>query len=136
MTSETILIIDDSREIVAALTDILQSRGYSVLSANNGRQGLRLAEEKEPDLILLDWNLPVLSGYQVLEALRERGDRAPVVLMTLYGSESVAIQAFRLGIRDYIPKPLRVPETLAAIERALAEDRLRKEKERIARQLE
>jgi len=136
MTSETVLIIDDSKEIVAALTDILVSRGYKVISANNGRQGLWLAEEKEPDLILLDWNLPILSGYQVLEALRERGDRAPVVLMTLYGSESVAIQAFRLGIRDYIPKPLRVPETLAAIERALTEDRLRQEKERIARQLE
>jgi transcriptional regulator with GAF, ATPase, and Fis domain len=56
--------------------------------------------------------------------------------MTIYGSESVAVQAFRLGIRDYIPKPFRVPETLAAIERALAEDRLRREKERIARQLE
>jgi two-component system NtrC family sensor kinase len=136
MTAETILIIDDSREIVAALTDVLQSRGYTVLSANNGRQGLWLAEQEEPDLILLDWNLPLLSGYQVLEALRERGNQAPVVLMTLYGSESVAVQAFRLGIRDYIPKPLRVPDTLAAIERALVEDRLRQEKEQIARQLE
>ena len=136
MAGEKILIVDDNRQIVAALTDVLQSKGYDVLSAHNGRQGLRLAVEGEPDLILLDWNLPQLSGYQVLEALREQGNRAPVVLTTMYGSESVAVQAFRLGVRDYIPKPLRVPETLAAIEQALAEERLHREKERISLQLE
>jgi len=136
MAGEKILIVDDNRQIVAALTDVLQSKGYDVLSAHNGRQGLRLAVEGEPDLILLDWNLPQLSGYQVLEALREQGNRAPVVLTTMYGSESVAVQAFRLGVRDYIPKPLRVPETLAAIEQALAEERLHREKERISKQLE
>jgi two-component system NtrC family sensor kinase len=136
MDQETILIVDDNREIVAALSDILQTRGYAVLCAHNGRQGLHLALEKQPDLILLDWNLPQLSGFQVLQALRERGNEAPVVLMTIYGSESVAVQAFRLGIRDYIPKPLRVSETLAAIERALSEERLRRAKEEISQQLE
>ena len=136
MAGETILIVDDNREIVAALTDILISKGYGVLSAHNGRQGLWLALEREPDLILLDWNLPQLSGYQVLQSLRERGSNAPVVLMTMYGSESVAVQAFRLGVRDYIPKPFRVPDTLEAIEQALAEERLRREKEQIAGQLE
>jgi two-component system NtrC family sensor kinase len=136
MAGETILIVDDNRQIVAALTDVLQSKGYNVLSAHNGRHGLRLAVEREPDLILLDWNLPQLSGYEVLESLREQGNQAPVVLTTMYGSESVAVQAFRLGVRDYIPKPLRVPETLAAIEQALAEERLRREKARISKQLE
>ncbi|MGD8903768.1 MAG: response regulator [Anaerolineae bacterium] len=136
MAGETILIVDDNREIVSALTDILVSKGYGVLSAHNGRQGLWLALERNPDLILLDWNLPQLSGYQVLQALRERGSTAPVVLMTMYGSENVAVQAFRLGVRDYIPKPFRVPDTLGAIEQALAEERLRQEKEQIAGQLE
>jgi len=136
MPHETILVVDDNKEIVAALTDVLQSQGYGVISAFNGRQGLDRALEEQPDLILLDWNLPKLSGFQVLQALRERGNLAPVVLMTIYGSESVAVQAFRLGIRDYIPKPLRVAETLAAIERALTEDRLRRDKERISQQLE
>lgn len=135
MPGETILIIDDNREIVAALTDVLMSKGYGVLSAHNGRQGLWLALERNPDLILLDWNLPQLSGYQVLQSLRERGSTAPVVLMTMYGSENVAVQAFRLGVRDYIPKPFRVPDTLNAIEQALTEERLRHEKERIAGQL-
>jgi two-component system NtrC family sensor kinase len=135
MAQETILIVDDNKEIVSAMSDVLKSKGYVILSAYNGRQGLRLALEKRPDLILLDWNLPQLSGFQVLQALRERGNMAPVVLMTIYGSESVAVQAFRLGIRDYISKPFRVPETLNAIERALAEDRLRREKTKMSRQL-
>ena len=136
MDAETILIVDDNKEIVTILRDVLKSQGYRVLHAYNGRQGLRMALEKRPDLILLDWNLPELSGFQVLHALRERGNQAPVVLMTIYGSESVAVQAFRLGIRDYIPKPLRMEETLGAIERALSEERLRQEKERMAAQLQ
>jgi len=133
---ETILIVDDNREIVSVLADVLQSKGYSVLAAYDGRQGLRIALEKQPNLILLDWNLPRLAGFQVLQALREKGNETPVVLMTIYGSENVAVQAFRLGVRDYIRKPLRIPDTLATIERALTEDRLRREKERISRQLE
>ncbi|MBN1660666.1 MAG: response regulator [Anaerolineae bacterium] len=135
MEQETILIVDDNKEIVAALSDVLKSRGYRTIYAYNGRDGLRMALQDRPDLVMLDWNLPQLTGYQVLQALRERGNKAPVVLMTIYGSENVAVQAFRLGIRDYIPKPFRVPETLEAIERALAEDRLRREKERISEQL-
>ncbi len=136
MAGETILIVDDNREIIAALTDILLSKDYQVLSASDGRQGLQLALEEEPDLILLDLNLPQLSGYQVLQALREQGNESPIVLMTLYGSENVAVQAFRMGIRDYIAKPLRIPDTLASIERALREERLRRDKERISKQLE
>jgi len=132
---ETILVVDDNQEIVSVLTDILQAQGYQVLAASDGQQGLRLALEERPDLIMLDWNLPRLPGLQVLEALREKGSETPVVLMTIYGSESVAVQAFRLGIRDYIRKPLRVAQTLAAVERALTEERLRREKEDISRQL-
>lgn len=136
MPQETILIVDDNKEIVSALTDVLKAQGYSIISAYNGRHGLHLALEAQPDLILLDWNLPELSGYQVLKRLRERGNQTPVVLVTIYGSESVAIQAFRMGIRDYIRKPLRVSEILTAVERALTEDRLRREKEQISHQLE
>ena len=136
LDQETILIVDDNREIVSVLTDVLQSKGYNILSAYDGRRGLKLALEEDPNLILLDWNLPRLAGFQVLQALRDKGSDTPVVLMTIYGSENVAVQAFRLGGRDYIRKPLRIPDTLAAVERALSEARLRREKERMARQLE
>jgi two-component system NtrC family sensor kinase len=136
MNSETILIIDDNREVVSALADVLESGGYTTMAAHTGRQGLDLSLEQEPDLILLDWNLPELSGYQVLQELRDHGSEIPVVLMTIYGSESVAIRAFRMGIRDYIRKPLRVPEILAAVEGALAGERLRRDKEDISARLE
>jgi DNA-binding response OmpR family regulator len=135
MLKETILIVDDNREIVAALSDVLKSEGYVVLAAYDGAKGLELAMAQSPDLILLDWNLPELSGMQVLQALRDQGYQAPVILMTVYGSESIAVQAFKLGIRDYIRKPVRMPETLDAVEKALAEDRLQREKERISREL-
>jgi len=135
MLKETILIVDDNREIVAALTDVLKSKGYVVLAAYDGAKGLELAMAQSPDLILLDWNLPELSGLQVLQALRDQGYLAPVILMTVYGSEIIAVQAFKLGIRDYIRKPVRMPETLEAVEKALAEDRLRREQERISKEL-
>lgn len=135
MLKETILIVDDNREIVAALSDVLKSKGYVVLSAYDGAKGFELAMARSPDLILLDWNLPELSGMQVLQALRDEGYQAPVILMTVYGSEIIAVQAFKLGIRDYIRKPVRMPETLDAVEKALAEDRLRREKERISKEL-
>jgi DNA-binding response OmpR family regulator len=135
MFKETILIVDDNREIVAALSDVLRSKGYVILVAYDGAKGLELAMAQSPDLVLLDWNLPELSGMQVLQALRDRGNPAPVILMTVYGSESIAVQAFKLGIRDYIRKPVRMAETLDAVEKALAEDRLRREKERISREL-
>jgi two-component system NtrC family sensor kinase len=136
MAQETILVVDDNKEIVSALADVLKTKGYSILAAYNGRQALAQAQKGRPDLILLDWNLPELSGYQVLQTLRRKGNQTPVVLMTIYGSESVAVQAFRLGIRDYIRKPLRVVEVLEAVERALIEERLRQDKERMSRQLE
>ena len=135
MLKETILIVDDNREIVAALSDVLKSKGYVVLAAYDGAKGFDLAMAQSPDLILLDWNLPELSGMQVLQALRDQGYQAPVILMTVYGSEIIAVQAFKLGIRDYIRKPVRMPETLDAVEKALAEDRLRREKERISKEL-
>ncbi len=135
MVKETILIVDDNREIVAALSDVLKSKGYVTLAAYDGAKGLELALAQSPDLILLDWNLPELSGMQVLQALRDQGYQAPVILMTVYGSEGIAVQAFKLGIRDYIRKPVRMAETLESVEKALAEDRLRREKERISKEL-
>jgi two-component system NtrC family sensor kinase len=135
MAGETILIVEDNRETLATLTDVLRSKGYQVLGASDGQLGLRLALEEEPDLILLNPNLPELSGYQILQALREQGNESPAVLMTLGGSENVAVQAFHLGVRDYVAKPLRIPDTLAAIERALCEERLRRDKEQISGQL-
>ncbi|MBU0491286.1 MAG: response regulator [Chloroflexi bacterium] len=136
MPGERILVIDDSTQIIAILRDdLLIPLGYEVLTAETGLVGLNKAESASPALILLDLMLPDMSGLEVVERLREKGCQMPVILMTFYGSENVAVQAFRLGVRDYIRKPFDPDEVQAAIERALVESRLRTEKERLDREL-
>ena len=130
MASETILVVDDSsenREFVAEY--VLQPNDYEVLMARDGQEGLEMALKHRPDLILLDYNMPRLDGAGVLKALHERGVDIPVILMTFYGSEDIAIEVFRLGVRDYVAKPFYPDEMEHAIDKALTEIRLRREKE-------
>ncbi len=136
MARERVLIIDDSADIRTFLRDmVLGPRGYTVMTATDGQNGLERALTEQPDLILLDVNMPRMTGLEVLEALHEHGFSAPVILMTFYGSENIAVQAFRLGVRDYVRKPFEVEEVLTAIDRALTESRLRRERERLMREL-
>ena len=136
MAGESILIIDDNRETLIALTDLLQSKGYNVLCAADGREGLFLALHQEPDLVLLDLDLPRLSGCQVLRELREQGNESPALLMTHCDSEKVSVEALRLGIRDYVAKPLRLLDTLDSIEQALRDERLRRDKKKISEEID
>jgi DNA-binding response OmpR family regulator len=136
MAGETILIVDDSREIRVFLDqDVLAPMGFKTFVAGDGKEGLDLAVRCRPDLILLDMNMPRMSGLEMLEALRRERFAAPAILMTAYGSESVAIEAFRLGVRDYVVKPFTSEELIAAIDRALNETRLAKAQEELNRSL-
>ena len=125
MTGEKVLVIDDKKDAAQLMTEsVLHPHGYSYIVANNGEEGLRLALEKEPDLIITDLRTPRMSGLEILEALQAEGCDIPVILMTLHGSEETAVQALRLGAKDYIIKPFEVEVMLEAIDRALAEKRL------------
>jgi DNA-binding response OmpR family regulator len=136
MAAETILIVDDSREIRLLLDeDILSPMGFTTFSAADGKAGLDLAARCNPDLILLDMNMPRMSGLEMLAALRKDHHTTPAILMTAYGSENVAIEAFRLGVRDYIVKPFTDEEILRAIDRALNESRLTRAQEELNRNL-
>ncbi len=132
MKNETILIVDDNLEL-QQLLHMLLSHDYAVIKAIDGRQGLEYANKFDPDLILLDMNMPHTSGIEMLEALRETDCKAPVIFITAAGSEYVAVQAFKLGVRDYIPKPFSRGEIEKAIDHALREVRLMREKERLAK---
>ncbi|MDW8069196.1 MAG: ATP-binding protein [Anaerolineae bacterium] len=137
MAGERVLIVDDSdevREIIASL--VLEPAGYRVLTANNGADGFRLLMETRPDLLILDEQMPGMTGLQVLRAMREQNLQIPVIFMTAFGSEDLAVQAFRLGVRDYVIKPFEPPEMGRAIERALTEVRLRRERDQLMAQLE
>lgn len=133
---ERILIVDDgreNREFIAAY--ILEPNGYEVLMAKDGREGLDMALELRPDLILLDYQLPRMNGIEVLEAMAQMEVSIPVIMMTFYGSEEVAVDVYRLGVRDYIKKPFSVEEMLFAIERSLGDSRLRREKDALTERL-
>jgi len=135
-TGERILIIEDNEDVVTFLTDnILHPSGYQTLVSNDGQEGLRRALEERPDLILLDLNLPRMTGMEVLKVLQTRGSDIPVILMTFYGSEEIAVEAFRLGVKNYIVKPFKSREVLDAVEGALSEGRLRREKEILTEEL-
>jgi signal transduction histidine kinase/FixJ family two-component response regulator len=136
MSGERILVVDDSREIVGHLAEqVLPTFGYKTMHAFDGRSGLDLIRRHRPDLIMLDLNLPEMNGLDVLRAMVEESIDVPVVLMTGYGSEKSAIEAFRLGVKDYLVKPFTVDEVVEAINRSLIEIRLRHDKQQLAEQL-
>jgi DNA-binding response OmpR family regulator len=136
MAGETILVIDDSEELLELLEKhILKRLGYQIQIAIDGRQGLEKAQQIEPDLIMLDMNMPRMSGMAVLDALRQNAISAPVIFMTGEGSEFVAVQAFRLGVFDYLTKPFSIIAVEEAVNRALHAIRLAKEAEQLSQTL-
>lgn len=137
MAGELVLVVDDSRVFRDLVVNhILEPNGFKSLAASDGEQGLRMALNESPDLIVLDMLMPKMTGIQVLEALHQQGRDIPVILMTIHGSEDVAVRAFRLGAKDYVSKPFEVEELLDAMERALTEVRLRRERDALTQQLE
>jgi len=125
MAGEKVLVIDDKKDAVQLMTEsVLRPHGYSYIVANDGQEGFRLALEEKPDLIITDLRTPKMSGLEILEALQAEERDIPVILMAPHGCEETAIQAFRLGAKDYVIKPFKVREMLEAIDHALIEKRL------------
>jgi len=136
MHRETILIIEDDPEVRDFLRDVVLNSGqYRVLTASDGQEGLERALEEEPDLILLDLMLPSLEGLDLLGRLRDKGHRIPTVVLTAHSSEETILRAFRLGARDFLQKPFGLDEARSAVERALTEERLRREKDNLTQAL-
>ncbi|MFN8596650.1 MAG: adenylate/guanylate cyclase domain-containing protein [Anaerolineae bacterium] len=130
MSGETILVIDDSKATRDFVVDyVLKPNGYIPLIAGDGEEGLRIALTALPDLIILDLEMPKLSGLDVLKALKKRAVTIPVILSTAHGSEALAIEVFRHGVRDYVVKPFEIADMLNSIERALAETRTKRERD-------
>ncbi len=115
-----ILVVDDSYDMVRLLANtLLPNYGFRSSYALDGRTALDKIRHEKPDLIILDLNLPQMTGLDVLEALAQENITTPVVLITGDGSEKSAVEAFRLGVKDYIVKPFTVEEVINTIERAL-----------------
>jgi two-component system NtrC family sensor kinase len=136
LAGEKVLIIDDREDSLQFMAEyILKPNGYRYLTARNGETGLQRALSEDPDLIIMDQRMPKMTGLEVLAALKKTQADIPVILMTFHGSEETAVQALRLGAKDYIIKPFETEEMLEAIDRALEERRLRKERDKLNQEL-
>ncbi len=136
MSGETVLVADDRTDNVDFLRQyVLEPNGYLVRSASDGRDALSIALEEDVDLVISDLVMPNLNGLELMEELHKAGKEIPTILMTFHGSEETAVNAFRLGARDYIIKPFTVEEMIEAIDSALAEARLRRERDELTQHL-
>ena len=114
---QKILVIEDEQDIQTLLEYNLQQAGYEVVLCENGEDGLWLAIEHKPDLILLDWMLPLLSGIELLRQLRNRADtrEIPVIMMTARGEEGDRLRGLDGGADDYVTKPFSPAELVARV---------------------
>ncbi len=136
MAEERVLVVDDGADMRDFVINyVLRPNGFDYLEARDGLEGFDLILVEAPDLILLDLQMPRLDGIGLLNKMHTEGINIPVILMTFYGSEEIAIEVFRLGVRDYVIKPFTEEELLEAIERALSEVRLRRERDSLTEQL-
>jgi DNA-binding response OmpR family regulator len=119
-----VLIVDDEPNIVTALEFLLRRSGYDVQLATNGAEALQQVDAYRPDLVLLDVMMPVKSGYEVCQTLRERPDLAHVkiVMLSAKGSEAEINKGLSLGADLYITKPFSTQELVATIDRLFAQD--------------
>jgi DNA-binding NtrC family response regulator len=122
-----ILIVEDEKTALQALSLLLADEGYEILKAKTGEEGLRLALQQEPDLVLLDIRLPDLDGLAVLQKLRAAHSDASVIVMTAETTSSNAIRSTQFGAFDYISKPINDEHLVLLIQRALKYRKLEKE---------
>ncbi len=120
-SSKRILLVDDDQEIVESMKTVLESRGYQILVARDGNQGLSMAESEEPDLVVLDMMMPKRSGFLVLEKLRRsRPDPMRVIMITANEGSRHKAYAEMLGVDDYIRKPFAMDRLLDSVDRLLS----------------
>lgn len=136
MGKDTIVVVDDDHQVASFIAGKLLPRlGYNALVANDGKSALELIQRNNISLMLLDLELPDMTGLDLLRQLNQEGHQLPTIMITGHGSESVAIEAFRLGVMDYLSKPIDTGALIEALNRGLTQTRLRREKEQLTNQL-
>ncbi len=116
----TVLVVDDEPTIVEVVARYLERAGYETLEAGDGLEALRLAELRDPDLVVLDVMLPEIDGIEVMRRLHEgEGKPLPVILLTARGEESDRLVGLRRGADDYVVKPFSPAELVARVDAVL-----------------
>ncbi|MGZ3376319.1 MAG: phosphate regulon transcriptional regulator PhoB [Phenylobacterium sp.] len=130
-----ILVVEDEDSLATLLQYNLQKEGYDIALAGDGEEALMLVDERLPDLIVLDWMLPKVSGIEVCRRLRQRNEtrNVPIIMLTARGEESDRVRGLDTGADDYLVKPFsmteltaRIRAVLRRIRPGLAEDRVRR----------
>ena len=115
----TILVIDDQPGIRRLLTEVLQDEGYNVLTAANGYEGIQVAIDANPKVILMDMKMPGMDGIEALKELKRQGHGDQVIMMTAYGELDMVNEAREAGMRDYITKPFDIMSLCQVIEASI-----------------
>ncbi|HET6679907.1 MAG TPA: response regulator transcription factor [Gemmatimonadaceae bacterium] len=118
-TPSTILVVEDRKEVLDVLQRTLSDNGYEVITALDGDTGLKLALDRQPDLVLLDIGLPKLNGLSVARELRNRAFTAPVLMLTARDTVTDKVTGFDAGADDYLAKPFDYDELLARVKALL-----------------
>jgi signal transduction histidine kinase/DNA-binding response OmpR family regulator len=136
VSQKRVLIIDDSPDTQKMLIEqVLQPLDCQPIVAWDGEDGLQLSLEEKPHLVILDMRLPKMDGLDVLKALQEQQPGVPVIFTTAFEATEMVVDAFRLGARDYVVKPINPQEMRETIKRVLDANELREERDQLTQQL-
>ena len=131
----TILVVDDDREMVNMLRDVLEATGYRAATAYSGAEALAIIGREEPDLMISDLRMSGMNGDQLQQQVKRIAPSLPVVIITAFGSIETAVKSMRLGAFDYVTKPFGNDELLLVVARALEDRELRREVLRLRSEL-
>jgi signal transduction histidine kinase/CheY-like chemotaxis protein len=136
LSQKRVLIIDDSPDTQKMLIEqVLQPLDCQPIVAWDGEDGLQLCLDEQPHLVILDMRLPKMDGLDVLKALLEQQPGLPIIFITAFEATEMVVDAFRLGARDYVVKPINPQEMRETIKRVLAADKLREERDQLTQQV-
>src|SRR4030066_1176392 len=131
-----ILIVDDEKGILSALSGVLEDEGYTIATAESGSEALKKIEKDTPSVVLLDIWLPDIDGLDVLTEIRKTHKDMPVIVMSGHGTIETAVKATKLGAYDYIEKPLSMARVNLIVKHAVEQQRLELENVQLKEKIE
>jgi len=131
---QKVLIIDDHRPSLEAMSDALESQGYSIISKSSGREGLRAIQNNSFDVILTDLKMPDIDGMEVLKNAKDADSQSQVILITAHGTIDSAVEAMKAGATDYIAKPVKMAELREKVRKAIENRSIRQQNQLLQNQ--
>jgi DNA-binding NtrC family response regulator len=132
----SVLIVDDDAALRLILSDFLSQEGYQILPAKDGREALDLMKKQQVDILLLDINMPGMTGLEVLEKIKELGENPLVIMLSALQEVKLAVRAVKLGAYDYLSKPVDLEELKLIMEKGLQHKQLERKAEHLEQKVQ